>query len=64
MATYHNIGTCWCGLYPNIESVDKVREILKQEKHIVPLALIHLGYYDEVVESRTQYDKTKVHIID
>lgn len=64
MATYHNVGTCWCGLYPNIESVEKVREILKQEKHIVPLALIHLGYYDENVEPRSQYDEAKVHIID
>ncbi len=55
------LGTCWCGLYPNQRAADAVSEALGLEAHIVPLALLHVGYPDEAPEARTQFDAEKVH---
>jgi nitroreductase len=63
-ATELGLGTCWCGLYPMVTPVKKVREILKLDNYIIPLALIHVGYPDEEKEPRTQFDKKRVHIIE
>lgn len=41
------IGSCWCGLFPMVTPVKKVRELLKLEEYIIPMALIHLGYPNE-----------------
>lgn len=62
VATENNIGTCWCGLYPNKLAANRVRKILNIENHIIPMALIHLGYPAEEKESRTQFEESKVHI--
>lgn len=60
----YNIGTCWCGIYPKEEATKKVKEILNLEENIIPLSLIQLGYKAEEKESRTQYDESKIKIID
>lgn len=57
------LGTCWCGIYPRIDRVEKIKNILNLTDNIVPLGLIHVGYPDEEKESRTQYVDTKVHYI-
>lgn len=58
------IGSCWCGLFPMVTPVKKVRELLKLEEYIIPMALIHLGYPNEKVEARTQYDVKRIHVYD
>lgn len=58
------LGTCWCGIYPRIDRVEKIKNILNLTDNIVPLGLIHVGYPDEEKESRTQYVDTKVHYIE
>ncbi|MFA5766195.1 MAG: nitroreductase family protein [Bacilli bacterium] len=63
-ATELGLGTCWCGLFPMVTPVKRVRKILNLEEHIIPLALIHIGYPNEELEPRTQYDKKRVHIIE
>lgn len=60
-ATNVNLGSCWCGLYPQTKGVETVREALNLEQEIVPLGLIYLGYADTVVEPRDQYEVEKVH---
>lgn len=61
-ATSHNLGTCWCGMYPMQGPVKRAREILNLGENIIPLGLIHIGYSDQELEARTQYDETRVHI--
>jgi nitroreductase len=63
-ATSLGLGTCWCGLSPMVTPVKKVRKILNLEEHIIPLALIHIGYPDEELEPRTQYNQKRVHVIE
>lgn len=63
-ATSLGIGSCWCGLKPQVRPVKKVQTILGIEKHIVPLGLIHLGYTAQEPEQRSQYDKKRIHIME
>lgn len=63
-ATYHNLGTVWCGIYPVEERTKKMKEVLNLEEHIIPMALIHVGYPDEEKEERTQFKAEYVHYID
>lgn len=61
-ATELGIGSCWCGLFPMVSPVKRVKEILSLEEHIIPMALINLGYPDEHPEPRTQYEEKRIHI--
>lgn len=58
------LGTCWCGLFPMVTPTKRVRKILNLEEHIIPLALIHIGYPDEELEPRTQYNEKRIHVIE
>lgn len=61
-ATSLELGSLWCGLYPQIRPTERVRELLSLDKKIIPLGLILIGYPDEEKEGRSQYEKEKVHI--
>lgn len=63
-ATELGIGSCWCGLYPTVTPTKRVRKILNLEEHIIPMALIHLGYSEQTPEPRTQYDEKRVHFFE
>lgn len=52
-----------CGIYPQKEAVKKVQEVLNLDDNIIPLNIIYIGYTDEKVEARDQYDESCVHII-
>ena len=58
-----DLGTCWCGLYPSDKRCKRVKDILELPNNLIPLALIHIGYPEQFLESRTQYDESKVHYI-
>jgi nitroreductase len=60
-ATSLGIATCWCGLFPMAAPVRKVKAILGLEEHIIPMALIHLGYSDSIAAPRTQYEEKHIH---
>ena len=60
-ATNFGLGTVWCGLYPVLERANAVREIINEEKNIIPLGVIHIGYPDEEKEERSQYNIKYVH---
>ena len=62
-ATEMGLGSVWCGIYPKQERIDAVAKILNTPKKIIPFSLIHIGYPDEVKESRTQYNLKKIHQI-
>jgi nitroreductase len=56
-----NLGAVWVGIYPRETRVDYVRNVLHLPGHIVPFALIPVGYPDEEKETPNRYDKTRVH---
>lgn len=62
-ATDIGLGTVWCGLYPVLERANAVREIINEEKNIIPLGVIHIGYPDEEKEERSQYNTKYVHYL-
>jgi len=61
-ATSLGIASCWCGLFPLVTPVKKVKAILGLDDHIIPMALIHLGYSDSFADPRTQYDEKRIHL--
>ncbi len=63
-ATELCIASCWCGLFPMNSPVKRVRKILGLDDHIIPMALVHLGYSKEEAEPRTQYQENRVHVYD
>ena len=63
-ATDLGLGSLWCGVYPRYDRYTKVREILKLDRSIIPLGIIHFGYPEKEKEPRTQYSEDKVHIIE
>ena len=62
-ATNLGLGSLWCGLHPQKRPTERVRKLLGEGQHIVPLGLILLGYPDETHEPRSQYNEKKVHIV-
>ena len=62
-ATSLGLGTVWCGLYPVLERSNKIKELLHCPNEIIPLGLIHVGIPNEEKESRTQFTKEYVHLI-
>ena len=60
------IGTCWCGIYPKEERINKLKEIMSAPNNIIPFSLIAVGYpenendlkfVDRFDESKVYYEK-------
>lgn len=58
------LGTCWIGIYPFKNPPAKLRIIIETEDNIIPLGVIALGYPNESLEARDQYDKKRIHFIE
>ncbi len=58
------LGAVWCGVYPQKESVKKVREVLGAPLTHVPLNIIYLGHPAETPAPRDQYKEKYVHFIE
>ena len=54
-------GACWCGIYPNEERTQQIKELLNIDS--VPVALVTLGVPDEEPNRRGFYDASVVHYI-
>lgn len=60
-AKHLGLGSCWCGVYSRQELVDKVSQLLGTPKHIIPVAIIALGYPGEEREVRERFNPDRVH---
>jgi nitroreductase len=63
-ATDHNIGSVWLGLYPNMDAVEKISQILSFPDDIIPFSVVALGYPEEVLQVRNKprnYEGIKIH---
>jgi len=55
------LGACWLGVYPREGRVTGMRKLLKLPAHIIPFALVSLGYPNEHKPREERYDKLRVH---
>lgn len=59
-ATHKGIGTCWCAIEPRKERSDVLRDLLKLEDNIFPVALVSLGYPAEEKGIEDRFDVNKI----
>lgn len=60
-ATSMNLGSCWCGVYPNPVLVDNLSMLLELPSNIVPAAIVALGVADEAREIDERFNASLVH---
>jgi nitroreductase len=55
------LGACWLGIYPQPERVEGLRRIFAVPEHIVPFAVIALGYPAKPPRVIDRFDMQRVH---
>lgn len=60
-AEHLGLGTCWCGVYPRQELVDKISKILHLPPDIIPVAVVAAGYPGEKVEMPERFIPERIH---
>lgn len=60
-ARAEGLGTVWCGVYPNEERVTGFRRLLNIPAHILPFALVPLGWPATAFKSEDRYNALAVH---
>ncbi len=60
-ATSMNLGSCWCGVYPNPVLVENLSMLLDLPSNIIPAAIVALGVADEAREIDERFNESLVH---
>lgn len=55
------LGGVWIGIYPVEETIKSIKEFFSLPKHIVPVALVSLGFPAENIQSEERYSIEKIH---
>jgi nitroreductase len=55
------LGSVWLGVYPREDRVAGLRKLLALPEHVVPFALIPVGYPAEEKPPANRYDPSRVH---
>jgi len=55
------LGAVWCGVHPRREREEGLRSLLGIPRHVVPFALIPIGWPAEEKGSSDRYDASRVH---
>jgi nitroreductase len=58
------LGAVWCGCYPREARAAGLRKLLGLPEHVVPLALVVIGYPAEKKGREDRYDPAKVRVVD
>ncbi|MCX8083700.1 MAG: nitroreductase family protein [Calditerrivibrio sp.] len=56
-----DLQTVWCGIYPSEERVKEFVELFELPAHIIPLALIVIGYSDKKGFEVDRYKPERIH---
>lgn len=59
--TSHGLGAVWCGVYPREKRVEGIRKLLHLPDHVVPFALIPLGYPAEAKPPKNIFRRDRIH---
>ncbi|HSG68481.1 MAG TPA: nitroreductase family protein [Bacteroidales bacterium] len=57
----HGLGSVWLGMYPREERMKDVGSLLGIPGHILPVALISIGYPDEYKPAPDRYKEERIH---
>ena len=57
----HGLGSVWLGMYPRNERMQNVGKLLELPEHILPVALISIGYPNEIKDVPDRYKEERVH---
>ena len=55
------LGTVWLGIYPRAKRVDGIRKLLNIPDHVIPLAVIPIGYPAEDKPPAIRFDSSRIH---
>ncbi len=55
------LGAVWTGLYPMEDRVKGIQELLGIPEHVIPIALIPIGYPAEKVPGANRFDSSRIH---
>jgi nitroreductase len=63
LLTAHDLGlgSVWVGLYPRAQRVTEMRSIIKLPDHIIPFAILPLGYPAEIKEEENRFEASRIH---
>lgn len=55
------LGAVWLGVYPQVERVTNLQTLLHLPTYVIPLAIVPIGYPDEVRSESNRYNQKAVH---
>jgi len=55
------LGAVWVGIFPVQERIEKTRKLLDIPEHVIPIALVSLGYADEKPHGEDRFREERVH---
>ena len=55
------LGAVWVGIHPEEDRVRRMRKLLDLPAHVIPLALVPIGYPGEHIPRAHRFDATRVH---
>jgi len=58
------LGSVWLGVYPRLERMEPIRDLLKLPAENMPVSLIAIGWPDEKISHPERYSKEKIHYND
>lgn len=61
MADSIGLGSVWLGVYPELDRIKGIKEILNLPENIIPLAILPIGYPDEKKSKTDRFDKSRIH---
>jgi nitroreductase len=56
------LGACWLGIYPREGRVAGMRKLFQLPLHIIPFALVSLGYPGEYKPREDRYNTSRIHL--
>lgn len=59
-ATHMGLGCCWCAIDPIKERIEAYKELFLLKSYLAPIAVVSIGYPNEVKEFVDRYDEEKV----
>lgn len=63
-AVHQGLSTCWCAVGPLEDRIRAFKDYFTLEEHLLPIAVIALGYGDEVKQKIDRFDPEKISYFD
>jgi len=55
------LGACWIGIYPRQNRIDTLQKAFNLPEHVIPFAVISVGYPDQKRNKPERFDKERIH---